>query len=136
VDLVPTCNEWVPCNLGDEMAETPSMSCTIPCVGLERPSPRDTLVSPTVYVAGHGALVPLPCHFNLYQVKAAMASLTSDLEARLAPLLMMARNGDHDKCPWSEGPSYGNRQPPSHRVRMGTSSDRASLSTMWGFSPH
>jgi hypothetical protein len=48
---------------------------------------------------------PLPSYFNLQRVGAETPFLTSDLEAHLAPLLVMAGGGDHDKRPWGEGPS-------------------------------
>jgi hypothetical protein len=52
---------------------------------------------------------------------------SSPLISKLAqpPLLMMARNVDHSKHPWSEGPSHGDLKLPSHRMRMATGLDRA-----------
>jgi hypothetical protein len=65
-----------------------------------------------------------------------MPFLTSEHEARHAPLLVMARGGDHNKRPWSEGPSHGGRQPPCHRARMDTGPDWALFSNRWGSDPH
>jgi hypothetical protein len=60
--------------------------------------------------------------------------LAIDLEARPAPLPMMASWGDHDKRPCSGNPNDNNRWPSSCRARTGASSSRASPSVRWGFS--
>jgi hypothetical protein len=64
-----------------------------------------------------------------------MPFLASDLDACPAPLLVMARNGDHRKPPLSEGPSSSGQQLPSHRARMDAGPDWALSSTRWGFRP-
>jgi hypothetical protein len=71
-------------------------------------------VSSTVYVMRHRGLDPLPCYFNLQQVGAKTPFLTFDLEDCPGPLLLMARDGDRGKHPWSEGSSHNGRQLPSH----------------------
>jgi hypothetical protein len=48
----------------------------------------------------------LPCHFSLHRVGEETPFLTSNLEACLAPLLVMDRDGDRGKCAWSEGSSH------------------------------
>jgi hypothetical protein len=48
-------------------------------------------------------------HFNLKRVRAEMLFLTFDLEACPAPLLVGARDGEHDKHGWSEGSSHDGR---------------------------
>jgi hypothetical protein len=59
--------------------------------------------------------------------------LTADLEARSAPLPVMASEGDHDKHPCGGSPCHNGRQPSSHRARTEASSSRASSSVMWIF---
>jgi hypothetical protein len=49
-----------------------------------------------------------------------MPFFISDLEAHPTPLLVMARDHDHGKRPWSEGPSLGVRLLPSCHARTGT----------------
>jgi hypothetical protein len=49
-----------------------------------------------------------------------MSFLSSDLEARPTPLLVMARDADHGKCTRSESPNHGGRLPPSHQARADT----------------
>jgi hypothetical protein len=69
---------------------------------------------------------PLPYHFNLQRVGAAEPFLTSDLEARPVPLLVMARDNDHGMLPWSEGPIHGGQLPLPHQRRMVAGPDQAS----------
>jgi hypothetical protein len=54
-------------------------------------------------------LDPLPWHFNLQQVRAALPFLITDQEASLVSLLEMAKDDSRGKHPWSEGSSCGNR---------------------------
>jgi hypothetical protein len=61
-------------------------------------------------MAGARCRTPLSCYFNLQQVGAETFVLTTDIEARPAPLLMMASGGDHDKRPWSGGPNHDGHQ--------------------------
>jgi hypothetical protein len=61
-----------------------------------------------------------------------MSILTSSLVAYHTPLLVMARDSDRDKHPWSEGSSHDAHQLPSRR---GEDGHWASLLTKWGFSP-
>jgi hypothetical protein len=61
--------------------------------------------------------------------------LVSDLEGCPAPLLVMAKDGNRGKRPWSEGSSHDGRQSPSHQLQMDTGPDQALSSTRWGFSP-
>jgi hypothetical protein len=60
--------------------------------------------------------------------------LASDLEACPTPLLVMARDGDCGKHPWSEGSSHDGRQPPTHWAQTDTGLDWALSLTRWGFS--
>jgi hypothetical protein len=85
--------------------------------------------------SGHEVQDPLPYYFNLQRVGAEMPFLASNLEAHLAPLLMMASGGHYDKRSWGEGPSHDGRQPPPHWARMDTALSWASSSTRWGFTP-
>jgi hypothetical protein len=97
-----------------------------------RGSQMDASVSSMVEIAGREGLDPLPCYLNLQQVRAETPFLTSNIEARPAPLLVMAKNGDDDKHCWGEGPSHNGRWPPSHRVRLDIGLDWTSSSTRWG----
>jgi hypothetical protein len=62
-----------------------------------------------------------------------MPFLAANLKAHPTPLSMMVGDGDHDKCPWGEGPSQDCRQPSFHRARMDAAPSRVSSLTRWGF---
>jgi hypothetical protein len=65
-----------------------------------------------------------------------MLFLASDVEARPAPLLVMASCGGHGKGPWGGRPSHDGHQPSSHYARMDAALDWASSSARWGFTPY
>jgi hypothetical protein len=61
----PPAVSGVPCGLGDEKVKILGTPRTIPSMGIERLPTHVALIFPAVLVVGHGALDPLPCHFNL-----------------------------------------------------------------------
>jgi hypothetical protein len=70
-----------------------------------------------------------PCYFNPQK----SPFLTADLEARPAPLPVMASGGDHDKHPCGGSPCHDGRQLLSHRAWIDASSSQASPWVRWGF---
>jgi hypothetical protein len=79
--------------------------------------------SKAVSLSSHATMVSSLLSSSLSREKrviAAMPSLASDLKACLAPLLVMARDGDHDKRPWNDG----------HWLRLGLVIDQVGLQSM------
>jgi hypothetical protein len=129
--LVPTPSECDVVQLGWQKALGPSMPHTIPCMGFK----WQVSFSPWYKWREARCGTAHLAISNSSELDQKSPFLATDLEARSAPLHVMANWGDHSKHPWGGIPHRDGHLSLSHRAWMDPSSSQALPSVRWGFTP-